>query len=160
MIMLLLTGCWHSLENAPKIQSDAQPFFHEALNREDIVVAEYQTSLICPDNRPASVFVVYPQNTLNEGDTATSSSSEEVAIIFHSGALTYQTSYQLDLNIIPERLTSQWAKNKVWETLGNDGKRWESLYDLEGELWKSLGTLGKHWKTLYFLEGEPSAASE
>ena len=95
LIVFLLTGCWHSLENAPKIQSDAQPFFHDALERNDIVVSEFQTSLICPDNQPASIFVVYPQNTENE-DTA-GISSEEVAIIFHSGALAYQTSYQIDL---------------------------------------------------------------
>lgn len=116
LIVFLLTGCWHSLENAPKIQSDAQPFFHDALERDDIVVSEYKTSLICPDNQPASIFVVYPQNS-EINDTA-AISSEEVAIIFHSGALAYQTSYQIDLRIIPERLTSEWSKNKIWETLG------------------------------------------
>ena len=134
MIMLLLTGCWHSLENAPKIQSDAQPFFNEALSRDDIVVAEYQTSLICPDNRPASIFVVYPKKDDNGTDTSTPSETEEVAIIFHSGALAYQTSYQVDLKIIPERLTSQWAKNKVWETLGM------SLYPTD-ENERNFGTL-------------------
>ena len=73
-----------------------------------IFVSEYQTSLICPDNQPASIFVVYPQNS-EINDTA-AISSEEVAIIFHSGALAYQTSYQIDLRIIPEPLDFKMVK--------------------------------------------------
>ena len=60
--------------------------------------------------------MVYPQN--HEINDTAAISSEEVAIRFHSGALAYQTSYQIDLRIIPERLTSEWSKNKIWETLG------------------------------------------
>ena len=54
-MFLLLTGCWHSLENAPN-KTDAQPFYEE-LERDDIVVAEYETSLMCPDNYPASILL-------------------------------------------------------------------------------------------------------
>ena len=114
--MIVCFACLHTLEEYTKIESTAQPFNNPYVERDDYIVTEVKTELVCPDGQKAPIFLVHPSSkTSSNEDTAVSDSPKELVLIFHSGAMSYQTPFLVGQNRLPERLTRSWAENRVWE---------------------------------------------
>lgn len=111
LLLSMLTGCWKEFDKLPQIDRKAFPFENEYLETQDVMITIVPTSLRCPDGKPASFFTVYPP----------SEDPLPVAIVFHAGAVGYVSDYSASQGRFLEHLETEWAENKVWETMGMAG---------------------------------------
>lgn len=111
MITLLsvgLLGCYKDFQDLAEINLQDIPFENPDLEAVGAQVSTFTADLDCPDGEPATFFAVYPVN----------STPSRIAIVFHSGAFDYQDFTEEVGFHSPSRMNQQWAREKVWDTLG------------------------------------------
>ena len=104
----IFISCWKDFEQFPQIDINKIPFENTELNHESVYISTLDSNLACPDGKMAPIFVVYP-----ESDTPL-----PVAVIFHSNPVSFISDFERRNSQLPLRLQSDWAQNKLWETLG------------------------------------------
>ena len=132
MLFSLLMACWMDSSMLPALNINVINFTNEYLER-DVEVRIYDSTLLCPDGLPASIFLVLPK----------SDEPVPVSVVFHTGAMTH-----LDEVEDPEsfrasgRLLSQWASSRVWETLNLSRKTLDTAVTDLGYLPTALANAG------------------
>lgn len=121
---LLVAGCW-KLEST-SFDTEHIPFTPEVGAPEGWVVDELEMDLRCPDGEPATFYLVYPQDKAAPPDQQRE--RLPLAILFHSGAFDFISLPEPDAPTVGDsyqevlgetkRITSQWAINRVFATLG------------------------------------------
>lgn len=101
-------GCYKDFQDLAEINLKDIPFENPDLEAEGAQVSTFTADLDCPDGEPATFFAVYPVN----------STPSQIAIVFHSGAFDYQDFTEEVGFHSPSRMNQQWAREKVWDTLG------------------------------------------
>ncbi len=118
-LLLLAIGCF--TPQADPLEIETISFQNDYTRRTDLVVQPFHYyGLTCPDGNPATFYAVYA-STLTE--------AAPIVIFFHGGAFDYVEA-RAD-GVVPafdsdeavhysgeDRLSSEWAANKVFETLG------------------------------------------
>ena len=132
MLFSLLMACWMDSSMLPALNINVINFTNEYLER-DVEVRIYDSTLLCPDGLPASIFLVLPK----------SDEPVPISVVFHTGAMTH-----LDEVEDPEsfrasgRLLSQWASSRVWETLNLSRKTLDTAVTDLGYLPTALANAG------------------
>lgn len=119
MLFLFAIGCFTPMADPLSVEKIA--FQNDYTNRTDLVLQPFQYGgLTCPDGGPATFYAVYAETL----DVAA-----PIVVFFHAGAFDYVEA-RSD-GVVPafdsdeavhysgqDRFTSEWAANKVFETLG------------------------------------------
>ncbi len=119
MVFLFAIGCFTPMPGEFAVEK--VHFENEYTQRTDLVLQPFHyAGLTCPDGSPATFYAVYPETL----DTAA-----PIVVFFHSGAFDYVKA-RAD-GVVPafdsseavhyaaqDRFSSEWAANKVFETLG------------------------------------------
>jgi len=98
-----------------KVDTRLIPFDNNFVTVDDAVIQSFETSLLCPDDSPATFHMVYSRS--NE-------TPAPVVILLHSGAFDYVMDPGEDGPLsgrhyhATSRLSGEFAIRKVWETLG------------------------------------------
>lgn len=122
--MLLVAGCW-KLEST-SFDTEHIPFTPDVGAPEGWVIDELAMDLRCPDGEDAKFFLVYPEDKAAPPDQQRE--LLPLAILFHSGSFDFISvpepavptsgdSFQ-ELRGETKRITSEWAVNRVYATLG------------------------------------------
>ena len=111
-------GCWKEFEQLPQVDITKIPFENALLDETPAFISILESSLVCPDGQNAPIFVVYPQ----------SEETLPVAVIFHSNPVAFISAFEQSNAQLPDRLSSAWVENKLWETLGLS-KNPQDLYE-------------------------------
>ena len=111
-------GCWKEFEQLPQVDITKIPYENSFLDDTPAFVSILESNLICPDGQNAPIFVVYPQ----------SEDPLPVAIVFHSNPVAFISAFEQSNAQLPDRLSSAWVENKLWETLGLS-KNPQDLYE-------------------------------
>ena len=108
LFSVALFGCYKDFQDLAEIDLKDIPFENPDLQSDGALVSTFTADLECPDGKPATFFAVYPAH----------STPSKIAVVFHSGAFDYQ-DFTNEIGFhSPSRMEQQWAKEKVWETLG------------------------------------------
>ncbi len=113
-MLLWLIGCFSP--DVPQLEITTIPFDNGHQRATDAVLQTLTyDGLLCPDGEPASFFAVYREGLTDPAP---------IALVFHDGAFDYVVSPDLQDPLVgthyrlQNRLTAEWARTRVFETLG------------------------------------------
>jgi hypothetical protein len=115
LIPLLICGCFKLPEDLSQVDTRLIPFDNNFVNVDDAVIQSFETTMLCPDESPATFHMVYRTSTTEPAP---------VVILLHSGAFDYVMDPGEDGPLsgrhyhADSRLSGEFATRKVWETLG------------------------------------------